>query len=485
MTPARDPSDRRLRGLIEITRLAAEQTDIAAMLDGIAAQVAETAGFAGVVVNVFRPAQDDFQAATVVGAPEMREQLLGATYARNWWEDKVLDPRFLRRQGAYFIPEGALDWDAEEGPRYLPPLPADGNTAAWHAGDELFVPCRDVSGAILAILSFGQPRSALRPGDGELDLLVAVGRHTARALEQARRAVDAQRHRDALERLLGAASRLVAAGSPEHVLAEACAAIGQAFGFRAVRADAGAEAPAGMGGEAWRIVPEPEAGMRAWRDHEVVLVLRDAQERVLGCLRAGDPEDGLLPSTAQLQALALFAGQVGLALTVVETMGRLRVQADEDPLTGLLNRRAFTRELDAALAAPAGEDAGAGPVSLVLLDLDHFKALNDRLGHPAGDAVLRTVAGALRAAVRAGDLAFRLGGDEFALLLRGAGEADAAAVARRAHAFMRDGTPVQARGVGISSGWATAGAGEDAEALVRRADTALYAAKAAGRTPAT
>jgi diguanylate cyclase (GGDEF)-like protein len=107
-------------------------------------------------------------------------------------------------------------------------------------------------------------------------------------------------------------------------------------------------------------------------------------------------------------------------------LGRLDRLSHEDPLTGLANRRRWDAELTSVCAEAR---ARGGAVSLLLLDLDHFKRLNDTHGHPGGDEVLRRVAGLLAAAVRGEDLVARLGGDEFAVLLPGAPHARAVALA--------------------------------------------------------
>jgi diguanylate cyclase (GGDEF)-like protein len=171
------------------------------------------------------------------------------------------------------------------------------------------------------------------------------------------------------------------------------------------------------------------------------------------------------------------------ALKLGETLEALRRLATHDPLTGLLNRREFDRILveESERAARFG-----GSLALVLLDLDHFKLINDRHGHPAGDAVLREVARRLRAQVRSVDRVMRLGGEEFALVLVQTDRAGASQVAERAGAAVR-GEPVAAGetpGLGVTVSAGVAVFPDDAAtpaALVAAADQALYGAKAAGR----
>lgn len=171
------------------------------------------------------------------------------------------------------------------------------------------------------------------------------------------------------------------------------------------------------------------------------------------------------------------------ALKLGETLEALRQLATHDPLTGLLNRREFDRILaeESERAVRFGD-----PLALVLLDLDHFKRINDRHGHPAGDAVLCEVARRLVAQVRSVDRVLRLGGEEFALVLVQTDRAGARRVAERVCAAVRaepvavDGTP----GLAVTGSAGVAILPDDAATptvLVTAADQALYAAKAAGR----
>lgn len=152
-----------------------------------------------------------------------------------------------------------------------------------------------------------------------------------------------------------------------------------------------------------------------------------------------------------------------------------------DALTGLHNRRFLDTHLDRAVAIAA--ETGK-PLCLLILDVDHFKAINDGFGHDVGDEVLRQVAGRLRASVRASDLACRMGGEEFAVLMPDADLAEGRAAAERLRLVVER-EPFsggeQSVAVTTSVGLALALPGDGARELMRRADRGLYEAKATGR----
>ncbi|MGY1755154.1 diguanylate cyclase domain-containing protein [Blastococcus sp. SYSU D01042] len=160
----------------------------------------------------------------------------------------------------------------------------------------------------------------------------------------------------------------------------------------------------------------------------------------------------------------------------------LRRQAQTDPLTGLLNRTAFSERLEAATA----EIDPAAPPAVLFVDIDDFKAVNDSLGHAAGDDLLVTVAARLTADVRADDVVARLGGDEFAVLLTDADDERLADVARRLLASVRSPIVLGAATASVtaSMGGALAVPGDTADRLLHRADTAMYEAKRAGKDAA-
>ena len=156
----------------------------------------------------------------------------------------------------------------------------------------------------------------------------------------------------------------------------------------------------------------------------------------------------------------------------------LRHNADTDVLTGLRNRRRFFTDAAAVL------ETRDEPISLLMMDLDHFKSVNDRFGHAGGDAVLREAADRFRRALRENDVLARLGGEEFVTLLPGADRTQAELIAEQLRHFI-SASPLEAAGarvmLSVSIGVATMAATDDIDTLLARADRGLYAAKQLGR----
>jgi diguanylate cyclase (GGDEF)-like protein len=199
-----------------------------------------------------------------------------------------------------------------------------------------------------------------------------------------------------------------------------------------------------------------------------------ARERVVGALNVYRTLENESFSVEEVELVERFATMAALAYDSARQRETLREQVKRDGLTGLLNHRACHEQLRSALA---GEES----VAVVLIDLDHFKVINDTLGHAEGDRVLVASAERLRSVVRAGDVVGRMGGEEFVLILPGADAEAAEDCAERARAALGE-LSVRGRPLGASAGVAASPVdGREAPVLLENADAALYWAKRSGR----
>ncbi len=234
-----------------------------------------------------------------------------------------------------------------------------------------------------------------------------------------------------------------------------------------------------------RVVSQPQdplirAAMERVGDARVALVPLVTHGRFLGAVMVSWGEEDAPPEdmAAVLWALNGLANQTAVAMSSVELLRTARHQARHDTLTGLANRLLLQERLEWELADLRRTGV---PLAVCFLDLDHFKAVNDALGHAAGDEVLIEVGRRLRDRVRATDAIARVSGDEFVILLRSLDDREGV------HQVARDvveslGRPYLAGGdevvLGVSVGVAVAPAhGDDPDTLLRAADLAMYAAK--------
>jgi len=514
-----------LRGLLSVADAVRAGDDLTSVLEAVARAICDGLGFSYAVVNLRRPAWDDFQVVVVHGDAAAADLLMGQVTTLPDW-GLMLDPRF-ERHNTYLVPAGHFDWEDERIVSFRPP-PRDGahEPGGWHPDDALLVPLRDARGELVGVLSVDDPADGRRPTDPQREVLCALAAHAAIAVDHARAAAEARRHRNAMEHLLRVSAPLTAGMDPAEALGAACAAVHDALDFekvtmlladgeeRTLRVAASIGwSPAELAGfplvevealervlhpalaqdgcivltreqgeavlpEALRALPASRRdgrGPLAWDGHCVLVPLQDSAGDTLGLLYVGDPGDRLLPTQECRRALRAFANHAMGTLAAARRLEELRRLAEHDPLTGLRNRRSFEPGLDADLRSGAR-------VALLVCDLDHFKRVNDSLGHEAGDEVLRRFARVLRACARHADLPTRLGGEEFALVLRDADAAGALALGERLRRAVRGefaGFPVPVSvSVGIA---ATTGDLREAPQLARAAHRALYAAKRLGR----
>lgn len=270
------------------------------------------------------------------------------------------------------------------------------------------------------------------------------------------------------------------------------------------------ERPRGAGQPCLLIIAGPEMGRRIFLTHEEVSIGRSDQctvavnsdlvsrrhavvNRVLGRYIVVDLKstNGTFVNDERIERAELKDGDLLRTGKVVlkyvednlelEYMQHIMNLASVDSLTGLFNKRHFD-EVFAKEVARA--DQAQSPCSLVVLDIDHFKKINDALGHPAGDAVLKHVASVVKGQIRQADTLCRVGGEEFALILPQTPYPLAAQAAELIRSKVEI-SPCEVSGTAIpatlSLGVAELSAGELPERFYQRADERLYAAKHAGR----
>ncbi len=449
------------------------------LLGAVTKIVSETLGFGTVVINLYRPETDEYEVRAVLGSERARE-LLGDVSAADTWT-AMLDPRFLYR-GAFFVPADRLDRD-KGSKRYAPELrPAIDEPSAWRAEDALFVALDAGDGRRLGMISVDDPESGRRPDDQLLDVLVAIAAHAAQAVESRYQLADLQdalaRQRAVVETSLDAVISLDRDGR----ILEFNPAAELMFGYSCGRV---------LGHELAQLLVEPQdrdahrrglarafelgAGRALHRRMEVTAVCADGRRLPVE-----------LSLTLVEGARAGDAIVYGVARDISERLRgqqQLAYLAYHDRLTGLPNRVLVEDQLDLALARARRMNRA---VALLFVDLDDFKAVNDKLGHAAGDQFLAAVAARLRGVLRDTDVLARQGGDEFLVLLSDLDddpEHVAESVGAKLHVALQQPFSVAgselmtAASVGVSLYPDDA---SDSEALLRHADAAMYKAKAAG-----
>jgi diguanylate cyclase (GGDEF)-like protein len=505
-----------LEALLELVRCAREES-LPVVLTTVATTIRTVAGFKAVVVNIYRPAWDDYEVVFVLGSEESRAALEG-TCAPSETLNRLFSSERQVLPGVFFLTREASFWEDLENV-YTPDIPQSNDPSAWQPDDGLLVFLRDANGAPLGFLSMDEPVSGRRPDEHQLRLLRAICSHAEQALGSARRNERAIENERMLSQLLGVSPTLSACSTAPELLAAASDTVVPYLGFERIAAygvgDAetlelcitrGWESPALLADTlavhrleallaperehagCWLLGAEelfsPAAtehgerslrngrGVSGWSDGCLVVPCRGDSGLLRGLVVIEDPADQLLPSDDRRRAVRLLIDLVSSAQNGIEHREQLSHLATHDPLTGVRNRRGLTDLL--------AEHPNA---ALLVCDLDHFKQVNDRYGHDVGDRVLARFGDLLRELSREHDVPMRLGGEEFCIVLPDTDRASAirAAERLRAETSRRMGELVP-EGITVSIGVATNSAGNlDAQTLFAAADRGLYAAKQAGR----
>jgi diguanylate cyclase (GGDEF)-like protein len=231
--------------------------------------------------------------------------------------------------------------------------------------------------------------------------------------------------------------------------------------------------------------PARRAQPNSWLPYEILWIPLQSGDRLVGCLTVGDPKSGLSPKRETIRALEIFANQAVAAIEIARSYADAREQSVRDGLTGVYNHRHFQESLQKEIGRAERQSR---PLTVLMLDIDDFKAVNDRYGHPVGDAILQRIVAEVRSEIRGDmDLLARYGGEEFAVILPETPPGQAAEVAERIRRriderLFRPPESDEILRVTVSIGLATfpSDAASKRE-LIERADAALYRAKRGGK----
>jgi diguanylate cyclase (GGDEF)-like protein len=222
-----------------------------------------------------------------------------------------------------------------------------------------------------------------------------------------------------------------------------------------------------------------------WRPNEALWIPLASSDRLVGCLSVDDPKNGRSPTVETIRALEIFANQAVTAIEIARSYADAREQSIRDGLTGVFNHRHFQETLQKEIGRA---ERSARPLTVLMLDIDDFKSINDRWGHPVGDAILQRVTAEIRAGVRGDmDLVARYGGEEFAVILPETPSPVAFDVAERIRRRIDDRLFRPPEGEDIIRVTASIGLAtypddaRDKEQLLEHADAALYRAKRGGK----
>ncbi|MFN2449467.1 MAG: putative bifunctional diguanylate cyclase/phosphodiesterase [Candidatus Baltobacteraceae bacterium] len=220
-----------------------------------------------------------------------------------------------------------------------------------------------------------------------------------------------------------------------------------------------------------------------WHERDaLVLTLHDREGVMIGYMSPDAPLSGEIPSAQSLRAMQVFVNLMGMALANARSQSRLQYEATHDSLTGLPNRTVFSLELARGLEAVQRGDAI--PRTVLYLDLDEFKSINDTMGHLAGDDILKEAAARLRAIVDERFIVARMAGDEFAVLLTDAVPESVAAMLELLHGALHKPYEISGREIVMTASIGVAPIDSTYTSIaevLRDADTAMYHAKREGR----
>jgi diguanylate cyclase (GGDEF)-like protein/PAS domain S-box-containing protein len=464
-----------VRRLSEVSARMGAGRSLAETLQAVVDGVVDGLGFGIAVVNL-RHADGKFEVIAVAGSPQAREALLGTVSAAD-----IFDAEFAiadRWGKLRFVPHERLPDGEVIG--WVPDVPVSDDPAAWHPLDALFAPLYSPDGELVGMLAVDLPEDQRRPGPIHRELLEIFATEAGLAIDKAR----------LTDQLRAEKARLEASEATFRLVFE-----GAGNGMATIAFD---------GADAGRIVRVNDAFCRITGYTADQLVgarledfLRDelpdqteieleAVAKSNGTYRFervfSQPNGNEIWLGGTAAIVEQGAGQPRIVLIQIDDVTarkdaerELRHHAAHDPLTSLPNRRLLQHHFASVLERTR---ASGRPGALLFCDLDHFKLVNDRYGHEAGDRALREIAGRLTGAVRHGDTVARLGGDEFAVLAEDITGDDLTTLITRLESAVSRPLPNISVQVTASIGTVPITPNTaDLDALLHEADQAMYAVK--------
>jgi len=462
------------RLLAGLARRIASSLDLQETLQMVVQSVVDQLGFGAALVNMARPG-DVCEVVAVAGSDDATEALMGTRAPMEAWYELLAacehwgELRFLSHDSDQ-SPVGPI-------PSWTPPVAPVDEPGAWHPDDSLFAPLYAPDGTLIGVLSVDEPPGGTLPDVASCRLLEQFAVHAALAIEHAR-----------VHTFVADSERLFRAMFDRSPIAIALLTEDQ----RITRVNVAFEKL--LGRPSAELVGNVAAELASPDPAPVPAPARRAADGAAGSLGQYEihftrPDGSEVWGRVSSTLLTVEAGTEPCVLltqiediTVLRTMqARFAYAATHDRLTGLANRALVLDQLAAALTESQG---GPGRVAAFYCDLDHFKEINDTLGHAAGDQLLAEIARRLELTARDLDTVGRLGGDEFVVIAYPVpSEAEAAVIAARLMEAVHQPLELAGQQVAptVSIGAALSAPGTAADQLLADADRAMYAAKADGR----
>ena len=471
MTHEDHAATRAARRLASVARRVGVSLALDTTLDAVATAVVEALGFRAAVVNLVA-ADGELHVVAVAGRDEIRQMLLGTHSSRAVWQ-AMLDASTPWGDLRFLSHDTQMPAVADGMSIYVPALPVPVDESCWHPQDALFAPMYNIAGELVGVLSVDDPVDGKLPDADQRALLEAFAVQAALAIERARVHQEVRESEMLLARLFDESPVGKALFDPDgryvRVNKAYCSFMGR-------------EAHEFLGHRVLDFVHPDERAATEALSQQIRGEVRTAKiERRY--LRA-DGED----VWGRLHLTRIDGADGTSVLAAIEDITEARVAEEQlrhhalhDSLTGLPNRTLIFDRLNQAMArARRSGDC----IGVIVLDVDHFKEVNDSYGHPAGDQLLIAISRSLDGVLRDCDSAGRLGGDEFVVVCENVNHhSEVAEIAERLRIAVR--TPLQIGGrtllPSISLGCTLTDGGGSVDQVVSEADTALYRAKGAGR----